>query len=175
MITVTPQEEDILAAVWMRRKRLFTGKMGLLLWSGVASVLLIGGALIIVGPRYGIVLEPVYWLLGVYGSVWALAGLHWALTPIRVKRLYKKLKLADRPYTLAWDDEKFMTEDRNTRSVRPWTDFTRWYEDRRIFMLYFQHIRVTFVPKRVFTDTASLEHFRRLLQEKIGPEGVTRK
>jgi len=174
MITVTPQEEDIVAAIWMRRKRLYAGKMGMLVWGGVAMGLATGVVEAIFGPRYGIPSSIGYSILGFYVFLWALIGLHYALTPIRVRRIYKKFKLAERPYTLEWDEEKLVTEDKNSKSSMPWKDFTRWFEDRRIFMLNFQHIRVTFVPKRVFVDAASLDAFRRLLQEKVGPQGVTR-
>ena len=105
MIAVKPTESDLIAAIWIRRKRLFTGKIGLFTWLGIACSLVTGVLLIVLGPMYGIGTSIGYWFLGTYVYVMSMIGLIFLLTPVRVKRIFKRAKLEELSYTLDWNDE----------------------------------------------------------------------
>ena len=67
-----------------------------------------------------------------------------------------------------------VTESKNSKTSLPWQEFTRWFEDQKIFMLYRRGIITTFVPKRVLNEE-QLKDLRRVLVQRIGPQGVVRK
>lgn len=152
MITVIPQESDLSAAIWMRRKRLFTGKMGLLIWSGIASVVLGCVLIIAFAPESGIDASFGYWVLGIYVGLWVIVGITALLTPLKVRRLYRKVKMAEMSYTLDWDHENLTTETAHSRTSMPWREYTRWLEDKRIFVLYRRGLVPAYIPKRVFNE-----------------------
>lgn len=174
MIRATPTESDLVAAIWIRRKRLFTGKMGWFTWLGIACALATGVLLIVLGPEYGIDVSTGYWLLGIYSWVWIVVGLIFLMTPIKVKRIFKRLRLAETSYTIDWDQEKLVTEDKHSKSSLPWNEFTSWFEDKQIFMIYRCGIIPRFIPKRILNEQ-QLQELRGILLHKIGPQGVTRK
>jgi hypothetical protein len=174
VITVTPQESDLLAAIWMRRKRMFMGKMGLLIWFGAAGVVLGCILIIVYGPKSGLNVSIGYWILGIYAWVWVLIGFTFLLTPIKVRRLYKKLKLAEMPYTLDWDDENLIMESAHSKTFMPWQEYTVWLEDKRLIVLYRRGVLPKYIPKRILNEKQSHELYSILL-EKIGPKGVIRK
>lgn len=174
MVSVSWQEGDLIAAIWMRRKRLFTGKIGWFTWTGIVCALLTCFLMIMLGPEYGLDASIGYWFLGFYVWIWVVVGSIFLLTPVKVKRLYKKLRLAEKPYSLDWDRETLRWEDQNTKSEWPWQEYTRWFEDKRIFMLLRRNVIPMFIPKRILNDK-QLAELRNIFIEKIGPEGATRK
>ena len=173
MITITPQPEDAMALIWARRRKLFTGKMGLLMWSGPVLVLFMGGGMVVFGPQYGIPAEVGYWVLGFFAWLWSMLGLSFALTPWIVRRRFRKFKLSEQTYTIDWDDAQLTQQSKNTRSEVPWPQFTSWSEDKQIIVLKFNQFRIIYIPKRVL-DAAALRELRHLLEAKIGPMGETR-
>lgn|SRR5487761_60994 len=175
MITVTPKEEDILAYIRLRRRWLFTSRTAIFItWLPMAIVVLFALWLIIFGQHYGAPSEYGYWILGLFAWIWLLLGINYVLAAKVARRIFKRHKFAERPYTLEWNGEKLLKEEAISKSAIPWADFTKWAEDKRIFMLYLHGAPVVFVPKRIFSET-TLQDFRHLLQTKIGPRGVKRK
>ncbi|HEY1773707.1 MAG TPA: YcxB family protein [Gammaproteobacteria bacterium] len=171
MLTITPQSEDAMALIWMRRRKIFTGKVGVLIWLGAICAVGTGGALVLFGPDYGIPASYGYWMLGLYGWVWAVAIISAAFTPWVVRRRFEKFKLAGQSYTIDWDDSRLTQQSSNTKSDFPWGQFTSWSEDKKLIVLVFEQIRKLYIPKRVF-DASGLKDFQHLLETKIGPMGV---
>lgn len=174
MITITPQPEDAMAIIWARRRKLFTGKIGLLIWSGPVLAVLLGGGVVVFGPQYGIPADDGYWMLGFFAWLWAMMGLSYASTPWLVRRRFRKFNLAEQSYTIDWDDARLTQQNKNTKSEIPWPQFTAWTEDKKIIVLKFDQFRTIYIPKRVLDD-AGLRDIRRVLESKIGPMGETRK
>lgn len=175
MITITPQPEDAMAIIWARRRKLFySGKKGLLLWSGPVIATLLGVAMLVYGPQYGIPAEDAYWMLGFFAWLWVMLGLSFALTPWLVKRRFKKFNMSEHSYSIDWDDARLTQRSKNTTSEIPWPQFTTWSEDKKIIVLKFDQFRTIYIPKRVLDD-AGLHDIRRVLESKIGPMEETRK
>jgi hypothetical protein len=174
VITVIPQESDLSAAIWMRRKRLFTGKMGLLIWSGIASVVLGCVLIIAFAPESGIDANFGYWVLGIYVGLWVIVGITALLTPLKVRRLYKKLKLAELPYTLDWDNEHLIMESAHSKTTMPWQEYTVWLEDERLIVLYRRGVLPKYIPKRILNEK-QLYELHSILLETIGQKAVIRK
>ncbi len=174
MLTIMPQVEDAMAIIWMRRRKLYTGKVGFFMWGGPIVAIASGAWLLMFGPEYGLPADFGYWLIGLYVWVWILIGLNFALEPWTVRRRFKKFNLAERSYSIDWDDAQVTQQDKNTKSEFPWMQFTGWREDKKLIVLTFDRIRTIYIPKRVFSEV-SLQDFRRLLEVKVGPAGATRK
>ena len=174
MITVTPQEEDITAVIWLKRKLLFTGKSGLRIWFGAAGPFIGFGLIIIFGSELPLPVSIGYWAIGIYLGLWLLAGLSCLLTPIQVKRIYKKHNVSEMTYSLEWDHENLISGGANFRTLRPWREYSRWLETKRIFALYKSDEAPVYIPKRVLNEK-QLQELRGILLEAIGRKGVTRK
>lgn len=158
-----------MAIIWMRRRKLYSGKTGLLIWSGVVVTIATGGGLVLFGPNYGIPTSPGYWLLGIYAWVWAVIGLSYAITPWAIRRRFKKFNISGRAYTIDWDDEKLTQQDKNTKGEFPWGQLTSWREDKKLIVLIFERIRAVHIPKRAL-DGETLKGLQSLLKTKVTSE-----
>lgn len=136
-------------------------------------LLLFGFWLLIFGPDYGAPSSAGYWCFGYLIFIFVLVGfMHWR-TPARVRRFYKKLDFANISTKVNWDDTKLVTEDKYIKSTMPWKDFSRGYENRHGFMLYYRKLVPKFIPKQILRK-ARIADIRHHLQEQVGPQGVTR-
>ncbi len=178
MIEFTIQEQDIVASIRMRRKRLRAGIAGIFLFWIPMAITLMSGVfgvwLIILGPYHELSTGTGYWFLGFFAYFIILIGLGYALTPVFARRIYNKIGFATIPVKLDWDYEKMVTEDRYAKSSVPWKDFDRWYENHQLFMLYYRKLVPRIIPKRILSET-QIADIRRHLQEQVGPQGIMRK
>jgi hypothetical protein len=69
-----------------------------------------------------------------------------------------------------------ISESTRGRWANEWTDFLKWRENERLFLLYTSDAAFMMLPKRAFKDAEQVADFGSLVREKIGPRpGVRRK
>jgi hypothetical protein len=173
-ISIKIEESDYVAGAqfryklqWQRNRRanwmasLFFASLGVLL---IASDLSHGHV-----PIRGLL------FLGTIGLAWGLIALQYkVLIPRQMKQVYRKRQYPVDTVKLEWDDATLVMEEPVTRTAAPWAEMTRWHEDAKLFVLDFRGRTLMYVPKRIFRQPAAEQDFRRLLQDKIGPQGVVR-
>lgn len=177
MIEYNIQKKDLIASIRMRRKRMRTGVVGIFwFWFPMLIALscgICGLWLVIMGPWRALSSGFGYWLLGFFAYFLTMLGLVYVLTPIGVMLRYNKIGFASISIKLDWNDENMITEDKYQRSSIPWQDFSRWYENEQLFMLYFRKLVPRIIPKRILSEAQAAD-IRQHLQEQVGPHGATR-
>jgi len=174
MITVQLVEADYLAAIRLHRR--WDIKMWLLVLSGNIIYVVSGIVVLVYGPAYGILPLWGYVLFGGACSIWLLlAWTRFIAAPKHVHRRFQEQKALQRAYALSWNDEKLTVDGEDTHVGTPWSDFLRWRENEQVYLIYSNRVLFRIIPKRTFPDQASITELRRLLQEKIGPMGASKK
>jgi hypothetical protein len=166
MITVKLEEADYLAATRLH------GRWSITRWSLMilSSILVLGAGLLLLlsdGTSSDSRFSGELFICITIAAWGVQAYVRWVGMPKRVRRLFGQQKSLQRVYTLSWDDEHLKIEGADGSSSTPWSDFLKWREDALMFLLYFNDILFRIVPKRAFPDQASMQGFRRLLQQKI--------
>lgn len=83
---------------------------------------------------------------------------------------FRTLAIADKPITLAFDQDGLDTDVGGTRSSVPWANFiARTEEDDRVFLKIGKWEALT-IPRRAFPDDASWQQVLAFLREKV-PNG----
>jgi hypothetical protein len=72
-----------------------------------------------------------------------------------------------RPRVLEIDDDGVTWSDAVSKSRRLWTGYTQWAETKHLILLYRGDLSAEFIPKRAFSDVASVDALRELLSKSI--------
>ena len=51
----------------------------------------------------------------------------------------------------------------------PWTDFNKWKESEKMFLVYETNYRYNIIPKRIFTTPDEAQSLRTILTNALGP------
>ena len=154
-------EADYIAAQRLHRRRS--------LWLTIAGVVLAAVLAWIAirsfkrGDLFGLCLS-----LGALGG--GLAGgliSHYLWIPWQARRVFRKQKSMQRPFELSWDAAGLHAKDGNGEYRHAWSDFVRWREGERLFVLSLSDAMFIMVPKRAFTEQQSLEAFRESVSSRI--------
>jgi hypothetical protein len=95
--------------------------------------------------------------------------IRYIFVPWRARRIFKQQKDLQQPFQVAWDADKLIVDTANANVRTPWSDFIRWRENDRLFLLYRSDVLFNMVPMRAFPGEAEIESFRGLLKENISP------
>ena len=154
MIVAKLEELDYLGAQalhrrWSKRKTIVVllltvgaGVLGVVLWcQGAWSIAggIIGG---LVGGAIG-------------GSV-----VRYGYIPWKAKRVFRQQKSLQRQFNLSWNADGVHVKDANGEYSSAWTDFVRWKEDDRLFLLYISDVMFYMIPKHAFPSESLLDEFR---------------
>jgi hypothetical protein len=72
------------------------------------------------------------------------------------------------PFHSRIDDQGFETRTELDRQRRRWSDFRRWYEDERLFVLVESEAGVRIIPKRVLREEGQIAELRHYLRRHLG-------
>jgi hypothetical protein len=154
MVIAKLEERDYLSAQalhrrWSKRKTIIVllsvvgaGVLGVVLWcQGAQSIAggVIGG---LVGGTIG-------------GSV-----VRYGYIPWKAKRVFRQQKSLQREFSLSWNADGAHVKDANGDYSSAWSDFVRWKENDRLFLLYLSDVMFYMIPKRAFSSQSQLGEFR---------------
>ena len=134
---------------WSRQKAI--GVIFLVILAGALGwVLWCQGARLIAGGIVG----------GLIGGAIGGSVVRFVYVPRKARRVFRQQKSFQREFTLSWNADGVHSKDANGGYSSSWSDFTRWKESERIFLLYLSDIQFYMVPKRAFSDEVELKDFR---------------
>ena len=97
-----------------------------------------------------------------------------AVLPRRTRRIVQQQKNLHRPFDLWWDADTIFTKSANGDARIPWSDYLKWRENGRLFLLYRSDVLFQMFPKRAF-PAAQIDEFRALARAKIAPAAGRRR
>jgi hypothetical protein len=121
------------------------------------------------------------WVLWCQG-VWVIAGgiagglisgviagtiVRFIYVPWKTRRVYRQQKSLQREFTLSWNADGVQSKNANGEYSVSWSDFIRWKENDRLYLLYLSDIMFSMVPKRAFDSEADMDDFRNHLVKGI--------
>lgn len=130
----------------------------------VLALAVIAEAVLVFGPHVP-ELGWVRWALPVSLAYFAL--IFWVWLPYRTRRTFKQRKDFQREASYAPSESELIVQNDTGRSAKPWADYLKWKEGRRVFLLYLSDNMFQVVPKHFFSSDAEIEEFRSLLQQKV--------
>jgi YcxB-like protein len=154
MITATLEELDYLNAQslhrrWSQQKTIvviflaiFAGALGCVLWYQ--------GAVPIAGGIVG----------GLIGGIAGGSIVRYVYVPRKARKVFRQQKSFQREFSLSWNNDGVRSKDANGEYSTGWSDFIRWKENERLFLLYVSDIQFYMVPKRAFNGEVELRDFR---------------
>lgn len=172
MITVQLQEADYVAAVRLHRR--WSTKMWILVLGSSLSYV-VGGVLFLIFAPASAAMWGYILFVGPAFVILLQAWMHFIWIPRYVRRRFKEQKSLQRSYAISWNDEKLTVDGEDAHVGTPWSDYLKWRDSEQVFLIYHSRLLFRILPKRTFPDRASIADFSQLLQEKIGPQDVSRK
>ncbi len=84
------------------------------------------------------------------------------LGPIVIRRRFRQDKLLRQAATASWDEDAYEVEQPGIYNRIPWGDYSKWREDRHLFMFFRSDYSYQVLPKRALTEE-QIEDIRRVL------------
>jgi hypothetical protein len=161
MITAQLDESDFVSAQslhrrWSRRKTLVA-----------ILVVLIAGALGLYLLCQGMYSAGCGMIGGVIGGAIGGSVVRYLYVPWKARRVFRQQKSLQREFELYWSDEGMRVKDTNGEYSSAWSDFVRWKEDDRLFLVYLSDIAFYMVPKRAFPASSEVQGFRNKLASGV--------
>lgn len=104
---------------------------------------------------------------GTFGAIVGLLVTRYVYVPWKARRVFREQKSFRREFELSWDSDALTSRDEHGQYRTPWSDFTRWRDNERIFLLNLSDALFHMVPKRAFSNAESLAEFRQILQRCV--------
>lgn len=92
--------------------------------------------------------------------------------PWKGRKIYRQQKSLQRESRHRFNDAGLEAENELGHATIPWTDYVKWKENDKIFLLYVSDPMFHMIPKRLFSDPRDVENLRGLLQTHIGKSAV---
>ena len=105
------------------------------------------------------------WVL--LGSAGYLALHYCVYLPYRIKRTFRLRKDVQRPISFDISESALLIRTETGQESKPWTDFYRWKEDQRVFLLYISDVAHIVIPKRFFHKSSDIDTFRSYVTSRI--------
>lgn len=139
---------------------------------------IIFSAMIVVGmaayflPLHGLAPSLVSGALigGVIGGLGARFILLHLVMPRRARRIFAQQKSLHGEIDYQWDDDALTIKTERAQARMLWSDYIKWRENERLFVLYQSDIVFNLVPKRLFSDASQRDDFHRILATRIAPK-----
>lgn len=92
--------------------------------------------------------------------------------PWKARKTFRQQKSLQREMTLRFDDSGLAIEAENSQGRIPWSDFLKWKENDRLFLLYISDPLYHMVPKRLFKSSSEVDSVREVMRTHIGPSSA---
>jgi len=117
-----------------------------------------GVLLVLIGGQYGYIIGA--GLIGgaVGGGVVREFNRRFIL-PRRARKLFAQQKNLQRPLRFGWDEQGLAWVNESGSGKTAWSDYLKWRENDRVFLLYLSDAMFQMLPKRAFADSERLHSF----------------
>jgi hypothetical protein len=158
MIRGTFQVADLLSA---QKAHLFGKKSTWISMAVTGGTLLFTGWIVFKTPG---TLETFAWI---WLAFLILVPLQIFLFRRNVRRNYLQRKDLHREAFFEPSDSGLASRTENANAIKPWSDYLKWSESPRVFMLYMSDNLFQVVPKHFFSSNMEVDSFRELLRARI--------
>ena len=159
------QWTDYLQAQLLHMK---SGKLTSIFLYGILSLLILGFLGIALLSIFGLIQFEVLLPPLIFIGLFLLY--RYILLPRQVKKIFFQQKELSSPFELEITDEGLKASNEFGNSIRPWDHFTKWKENRELFLLYHSDLMYSIVPKRFLSDTHQIETIKNyLIKYKVPP------
>lgn len=157
----TLQPEDVLAGQWLHMKPApFFSVVGILLIALFLWALWLS--------FFGSYQLPVYANHWVFPGAAVYFVLHFSLWfPYKVKRSYRQHKSLQREFSFLVSDDGVFGQNEKGQVNVPWTEYLKWKENKKCFLLYLSDSMFQVIPKRFFQSEDAIEEFRKILKARV--------
>src|SRR5947209_4105876 len=155
-VTGTYALEDLISGAWLhaRPRLVIAGALtALLFFSFVGSLSPLGRT----EPG-----TPVWALWAVPVSILYLLLLVPFAIPHRCRRELAQRRDFQRAFTLSANETGLSILNEVLAIKRPWSDYSKWREGRKVFLLYLSGSSFQIIPKRFFASSTDVQAFREL-------------
>jgi len=159
MISGQLTEEDFLAAQRLYRQRCARRAISILLLVAAAGVVL----LLATGQRVGIGL-----LCIAVGGLLGETIQSRLLLPRQSRRLFRQCVAYRQPFQYSWDEDCLSVICESGHARRRWSDYVRYRENDRVFLLYHADNLFEMLPKAWFSGAGQMAELRRLAAKAGG-------
>lgn len=87
--------------------------------------------------------------------------------PYKCRRAYKQRKDLQRLCNYSASDAGLAFSSEGVAGTKPWTDYLKWKEGSKVFLIYMSDQLYQVMPKRFFSSESDVDAFRELLSRKI--------
>lgn len=85
-----------------------------------------------------------------------------ALGPIIIRRRFRQDKLLRQSVTARWDESAYEAEQPGIHNRILWHDYSKWHEDKHLFLFFLSDYSYQILPKRALT-AAQIEDLQRVM------------
>lgn len=154
MISGRLSEDDFLAAQRLHRRRCSRGVTTTLLVVALVGIVVLYAA----SRAIGVVL-----VFAAVGGLLGEAVQNGLLLPRQARRLYRQCAAYRQSFDYSWDEDWLSVTSESGNGRRRWSDYIRYREDERVFLLYHADNLFEMLPKAWFAGEAQqIEAVRRL-------------
>lgn len=165
MIKGTYTADDLIAAQRLHlRPRPVLRVVGIVL----LALACVAAVAMFVGPVAADTPSVVKWAL--LASIAYFPILFAVLIPYRARRSFRQRKDLQRETSFAASEDGIHLQGENMQGTKPWSDYLKWKEGKRTFLVYLSDNMFHVVPKRFFDPESEVAGFRALLEQKV-PRG----
>ncbi len=137
----------------------------------VTGLCLVGGVILsVVSDEF-----PIELMIPGFIGVAVFAFYRYVLLPWRVKKIFFQQKEFGLPFEMEITDTGLIASNEIGNSNRPWTNFTKWKENKDLFLLYHSDVMFSMIPKRLLTDPEQVITLRTLLERNKVPVAKNRR
>jgi MFS family permease len=87
--------------------------------------------------------------------------------PYKCRRAYRQRKDLQRECSFAATDQGVGFSSDAMSGTKPWADYLKWKEGKRLFLLYMSDNLYQVIPKRFFASESEVDSFRETLRANI--------
>jgi hypothetical protein len=105
-----------------------------------------------------------WWLLAAMIYLSLLSFVWW---PYRIRKLFNQSKALQRDFRLTPSERGVLVSNEDGEMTLPWSDYRKWKESEKVFLIYLTDAQFQVVPKRLFASASDIEAFRSVLKARI--------